>query len=182
MTMHSVVTLKLLLLICLAAASAQHPHASPKPDKIPASSNVTELNEYTFSQTADGRVWFVEFYAEFCRNCRRIAGHVSMLADNLTATAPHIAVARLNCEEAERFCNDDIRISRTPEFKVYFGGKHAITYRSDFYFFDMMHEFITSTAANILGYELPSAAAAAPAGGAAGDDDDDEYDAAAMVL
>jgi hypothetical protein len=41
-----------------------------------------------------------------------------MLADNLTATAPHIVVARLNCEEAERFCNDDIRISRTPEFKV----------------------------------------------------------------
>jgi hypothetical protein len=41
-----------------------------------------------------------------------------MLADNLTATAPHIVVARLNCEEAERFCNDDMRISRTPEFKV----------------------------------------------------------------
>lgn len=48
-----------------------------------------------------------------------------MLADNLTATAPQIVVARLNCEEAERFCNDDIRISRTPEFKV---GCHSTLY------------------------------------------------------
>jgi hypothetical protein len=68
--------------------------------------------------------------------------------------------------------------------QVYYEGKHAITYRSDFYFFDMMHEFITNTAANILGYELPgTAAAAATTGGEDDDDDDDhEYDDAAMVL
>jgi hypothetical protein len=67
--------------------------------------------------------------------------------------------------------------------QVYYEGKHAITYRSDFYFFDMMHEFITNTAANILGYELPgSASAAATAAGGEGDDIDDEYDDAAMAL
>lgn len=68
--MQKTAIVKVLLVFSLAAASAQQPHASPKPDKIPASSNVTELNEYTFSQTADGRIWFVEFYAGFCRNCR----------------------------------------------------------------------------------------------------------------
>jgi hypothetical protein len=66
--------------------------------------------------------------------------------------------------------------------QVYYEGKHAITYRSDFYFFDMMHEFITNTAANILGYELPGAAAAAATAEGDGDEDDDEYDDAAMVL
>jgi hypothetical protein len=69
-TMQKAFLLSALLVVCLCVASAQHPHASPKPGKIPASGNVTDLNEYTFSQTADGRVWFVEFYAEFCRNCR----------------------------------------------------------------------------------------------------------------
>ncbi|WIA20260.1 hypothetical protein OEZ85_006095 [Tetradesmus obliquus] len=179
--MHKSLIIATLLVVSLCFAAAQQPLTSPKQAKIPASSNVTDLTEYTFKQTADGRVWFVEFYADFCRNCRRIASHVSMLADNLTATAPHIVVARLNCEEAERFCNDDIRISRTPEMKVYYLGKHAITYRSDFFFFDMMHEFITNTAANILGWDAPDAAAAA-AGGEGEGEDDDEYDDAAMAL
>jgi hypothetical protein len=66
--------------------------------------------------------------------------------------------------------------------QVYYEGKHAITYRSEFFFFDMMHEFITNTAANILGYELPgSAAAAADTAGGEGEEDD-EYDDAAMVV
>jgi hypothetical protein len=59
-----------LVICCVVICHGQHPNSSPKPGSIPASSNVTDLNEYTFSQTADGRVWFVEFYAEFCRNCR----------------------------------------------------------------------------------------------------------------
>ena len=56
--------------------------------------------------------------ADWCRGCRRIATHVSMLADNLTATAPEIVVARFDCDKAVNFCNDVIRIERTPTFKV----------------------------------------------------------------
>lgn len=56
--------------------------------------------------------------ADWCRSCRRVATHVSMLADNLTATAPEIVVARLDCDKAVNFCNDVIRIEKTPSFKV----------------------------------------------------------------
>jgi hypothetical protein len=59
-----------IILFYMSAGLAQQPDSSPKPGKIPANGNVTELNEYTFGQTADGRVWFIEFYADFCRNCR----------------------------------------------------------------------------------------------------------------
>jgi hypothetical protein len=63
---------------------------------------------------------------------------------------------------------------------VYYDGKHAIRYRSEFFFFDMMHEFITNTAADILGFDMPGSADTAPAYG--GEEDDDEYDDAALVL
>ena len=52
-----------------------------------------------------------------CR-CKRIAGHVSMLADALAATHPDIVVGRVNCEREEYFCAHVIKISRTPSFKV----------------------------------------------------------------
>ena len=70
-----------------------------------------------------------EFYAENCRSCARIAGHVSMLADNLTVEAPHIAVARLECGFAELFCAHTMRIARTPSFRVFYRGKEAISYK-----------------------------------------------------
>lgn len=43
-----------------------------------------------------------------------------MLADALAETHPHIVVARVNCggEGAEHFCDQVIRITRTPCFKV----------------------------------------------------------------
>lgn len=50
--------------------------------------------------------------------CKRIASHVSMLADALAETHPHIVVARLNCGVAEHFCDQVIKISRTPSFTV----------------------------------------------------------------
>lgn len=68
--MHKSLIIATLLVVSLCIAAAQQPLTSPKQAKIPASSNVTDLTEYTFKQTADGRVWFVEFYADFCRNCR----------------------------------------------------------------------------------------------------------------
>lgn len=53
-----------------------------------------------------------------CCRCKRIASHVSMLADSLAATHPDIVVGRINCEQQEYFCAHVIKISRTPSFKV----------------------------------------------------------------
>jgi hypothetical protein len=50
--------------------------------------------------------------------CKRVAEHVSKLADTLASTHPDIAVARVNCEQAVHFCDQVIRINRTPSFKV----------------------------------------------------------------
>lgn len=41
-----------------------------------------------------------------------------MLADQLAAADPSIAVARVDCGQAERFCDQVIGITRTPSFKV----------------------------------------------------------------
>eukprot|EP00879_Flechtneria_rotunda_P002806 GHRR01003017.1.p1 GENE.GHRR01003017.1~~GHRR01003017.1.p1 ORF type:complete len:246 (+),score=16.37 GHRR01003017.1:28-765(+) len=168
----------------------------PSGPAIPASANVTQLNEFTFQgRISDGKVWFVEFYADWCRGCRRIAGHVSMLADDLAATHPQIVVARLDCDKAERFCNEVIRIERTPVFKVYHQGKYAITYKSDFHFVDLMKPFITNVASEVLGKSLgppppqqrqqqqqqvKSVATAAEAKSAA--EDDDDYDDAVLIV
>lgn len=57
-----------------------------------------------------------------CCRCKRIAGHVSMLADALAATHPDIVVGRVNCEREEYFCAHVIKISHTPSFKV--GAEH----------------------------------------------------------
>jgi hypothetical protein len=53
------------------------------------------------------------------RGCRRVATHVSQLADTVVHTAAkHIVVARLDCAKHEAFCENVIKIQRTPEFKV----------------------------------------------------------------
>lgn len=53
------------------------------------------------------------------RGCKRVAAHVSQLADTVVHTAAnHIVVARLDCAEHEAFCENVIKIQRTPEFKV----------------------------------------------------------------
>lgn len=50
---------KLMVLGCLVSAVRLTPA-----QEIPASPNVSTLNEYTFNgKIADGRVWFVEYYA-----------------------------------------------------------------------------------------------------------------------
>jgi thiol:disulfide interchange protein len=75
--------LLLSLLLAVAAARSQQPapsgfehHAAlaaqqlcPPETGIPAGSgNVVELNELTFQgRIADGRVWLVELYADWCR-------------------------------------------------------------------------------------------------------------------
>lgn len=41
-----------------------------------------------------------------------------MLADALAETHPHIVVARLNCGLAEHFCDQVVKITRTPSFTV----------------------------------------------------------------
>lgn len=37
---------------------------------------------------------------------------------------------------------------------MYHDGKYALTYRSEFFFFDMMHSFISKIAADLMGMEL----------------------------
>lgn len=46
----------------------------------------------------------------------------------------------------------------TALLQVYHNGKYAITYRSEFFFFDMMHSFITKVAADLMGMSLPPTA------------------------
>jgi hypothetical protein len=64
--------LPLLLLLLAAAASLSNCQEFNyrefcPPNEIEASSNVTDLTELTFwGRVADGRVWFVEFYAGEC--------------------------------------------------------------------------------------------------------------------
>lgn len=63
--------LEIALLLVLLSTAQQHTFGQQigmmdicPPNEIPASSNVTDLTELTFwGQVADGRVWFVEFYA-----------------------------------------------------------------------------------------------------------------------
>jgi len=63
--------LKVALVLVLLSAAQQHTFGQGigimdrcPPNEIPASSNVTDLTELAFwGQVADGRVWFVEFYA-----------------------------------------------------------------------------------------------------------------------
>lgn len=72
--------------------------------------------------------------------------------------------------------------------QVYHDGKYAITYRSEFFFFDMMHSFITRVAADLMGYEMEPPPGAVQGDGSssgseqgeaeegeAGGGDDDEY-------
>lgn len=114
-----------------------------------------QLNELTFrGRTSDGRVWMVELYANWCRGCRRVGSQVrwmaareraqacarayserarlllqvSQLADEL-AGSRRIAIARLECSQAEAFCSRDIGVTRTPSFKVCsWPGAHARTH------------------------------------------------------
>lgn len=78
---------------------------------------------------------------------RRAAHAWSELADALVAEGTHdIAVARFNCEAsgaASRFCNSpDVRLRRTPTFRVYHSGKEALDYRSHFYVAELMKEWV----------------------------------------
>mmetsp|Transcript_28415 Transcript_28415/g.72329 ORF Transcript_28415/g.72329 Transcript_28415/m.72329 type:complete len:173 (-) Transcript_28415:144-662(-) len=143
----SAVPLLLCCLVALAPCSSKAAAAAVDPDpgmgmsKPPESAFITELDAFQFYPAiSDGGLWFVEFVANNCRNCKRVAPAWSELADEV-AHIKDCHVARLNCEMYEQLC-DSLDVERTPTFKLYHKGAEVLTYKADVIHIDLLKPFL----------------------------------------
>lgn len=142
----------LLLGLLLSACVSSEPDFPPSP-------NIVQLNEYTFGQVHDGRLWFVKLYAPWCRNCKRLIYQWDLLAQELIDRGQDdIVLARINCEDNENFCVHtllkDVSDIKMPTLKVYYNGKDLATYKADFYLTELMLPFIMKMKSSVKDIDL----------------------------
>ncbi|EIE27015.1 hypothetical protein COCSUDRAFT_83574 [Coccomyxa subellipsoidea C-169] len=67
-------------------------------------SNVIKLDSSTFKEkVADGRVYFIKFFAPWCGHCKKLAPTWSQLADNYK-NSKDVVIAQVDCTSAKDVC------------------------------------------------------------------------------
>ncbi|GAB4815143.1 hypothetical protein N2152v2_002189 [Parachlorella kessleri] len=88
----------------------------------------TKLTADTFDEkTADGKVWFIKFFAPWCGHCKRLAPTWDTLAKEFK-DSDSVQVATVDCTVEKGICNK-AEIRGYPTLKVYQGGEAKEQYR-----------------------------------------------------
>mmetsp|Transcript_31673 Transcript_31673/g.53222 ORF Transcript_31673/g.53222 Transcript_31673/m.53222 type:complete len:137 (+) Transcript_31673:98-508(+) len=93
-----------------------------------ASVSVIELNDETYkSAIADGKVYFIKYYAPWCGHCKRLAPTWEELSLSLKGVE-NLVIAKVDCTVAKDTCSD-AGVRGYPTLKVMKDGTEAKAYK-----------------------------------------------------
>eukprot|EP00811_Abedinium_folium_P007540 NODE_16960_length_968_cov_4.971463.p1 GENE.NODE_16960_length_968_cov_4.971463~~NODE_16960_length_968_cov_4.971463.p1 ORF type:complete len:228 (+),score=65.64 NODE_16960_length_968_cov_4.971463:89-772(+) len=92
--------------------------------------NVVKLTKFNFEDNTRDGVWFVKFYAPWCKHCKRIAPIWEKLADNAAEKEWPLRVAEVDCTEQRTIC-DKLQIKAIPALLMLDDGKMKKRYTGD---------------------------------------------------
>ncbi|KAK9916761.1 hypothetical protein WJX75_006663 [Coccomyxa subellipsoidea] len=91
-------------------------------------SNVVKLDSTTFKEkVADGRVYFIKFFAPWCGHCKKMAPTWSQLADSYKSNK-EVVIAQVDCTTAKDVC-EKAEVTGYPSLKSYYNGESHATFR-----------------------------------------------------
>ncbi|CAD7697114.1 unnamed protein product [Ostreobium quekettii] len=84
--------------------------------------NVVKLTRKNMKEvTADGRLWFIKFYAPWCGHCKRLAPTWKELGDEYEGSK-QVAIAHIDCTAEKAICKA-ADVKGYPTLKLYYEGK-----------------------------------------------------------
>jgi len=104
------------LFTTVAASSAQF-----------SSPHVQDLAKDFDEKVADGKLYFVKFYAPWCGHCKRLAPAWGDLGQSL-AKDDDVVIAHVDCTKAKSTCSS-AQIAGYPTLKLFYDGEAQDTYR-----------------------------------------------------
>lgn len=91
-------------------------------------SHVASLTEDNFAdKIADGKVYFIKFFAPWCGHCKRLAPTWADLAEYYKGS-DEVAVAHVDCTAHKNVCSN-AEVRGYPTLKVYHGGEAKEQYK-----------------------------------------------------
>ncbi|BDA40934.1 probable thioredoxin domain-containing protein 5 [Coccomyxa sp. Obi] len=91
-------------------------------------SNVVKLDSSTFNEkVADGKVYFIKFFAPWCGHCKKLAPTWSQLADSYK-DSEEVVIAQVDCTKEKDVC-EKAEVTGYPSLKSYYNGESHATFR-----------------------------------------------------